>query len=343
MAEQVIQGPSSTEAAEEPPPSTTPLTQGPATEAGTGLAAAPPLVHDVLRSPGQPLEPALRANMVQRFGHDFSRVRVHLGAAADESVQELNATAYTVGQDIVFGTDQFAPETHRGQRLIAHELTHVVQQSGRVAMPAVQRRTYHSDFPGPGHPLPHTAGGETEEKPVAWSRKHTRGPRLLDGDKPSYQVWFDHILPPVPKGVTQLWQVVEVTKTFLTKTCEEKTEKSHVIDVVDIGKRANINDNWGWVETDDPCFAMEVNEATVGFDDQKSGYAQQTSVKATEKLAKDILTKMTGPKGTYSGTYTFAKSANCKDCSEQLKKLQEKHKVRNGEALQIDGVGSWTS
>jgi len=96
----------------------------------TGQVAAPPIVHDVLRSPGQPLDPATRAFMEPRFGYDFSRVRVHFGAAAARSARDVNAHAYTAGRDIVFGAGRFAPDTKEGQHLIAHELTHVVQQSG---------------------------------------------------------------------------------------------------------------------------------------------------------------------------------------------------------------------
>ena len=94
------------------------------------VEAAPPSVDHVLASPGRPLEPALRQDMGQRFGHDFSRVRVHADAAAGRSAQDVGANAYTVGHDIVFGAGRFAPGTHVGRRLIAHELTHVVQQSG---------------------------------------------------------------------------------------------------------------------------------------------------------------------------------------------------------------------
>jgi hypothetical protein len=72
--------------------------------------------------------------MEQRFGHDFSRVRVHTGAAAEQSARDVNAHAYTVGHDIVFAKDRFAPGTHKGRRLIAHELAHVAQnQSGDEA------------------------------------------------------------------------------------------------------------------------------------------------------------------------------------------------------------------
>ena len=94
------------------------------------MGAAPASVDRVLAGSGRPLEPALRQDMEQRFGHDFSRVRVHSGAAAEQSARDIDAHAYTVGHYIVFGAGRFAPGTHEGRRLIAHELTHVVQQSG---------------------------------------------------------------------------------------------------------------------------------------------------------------------------------------------------------------------
>jgi len=94
------------------------------------MYAAPASVDSVLASPGMPLEPALRQVMGQRFGHDFSRVRVHFDEAAEQSAREVKANAYTVGHDMVFGAGRFVPGTHEGRRLIAHELTHVVQQSG---------------------------------------------------------------------------------------------------------------------------------------------------------------------------------------------------------------------
>ncbi len=88
----------------------------------------PPIVQDVLRSPGQPLDAATRAFMEPRFGQDFSGVRVHSNAEAAESARAVNALAYTVGRDVVFGRGLYAPETGAGRRLLAHELTHVVQQ-----------------------------------------------------------------------------------------------------------------------------------------------------------------------------------------------------------------------
>ncbi len=93
------------------------------------LPDVPPMVHDVLRSPGEPLDREARAFMEPRFGHDFSRVRVHADSKAAESARAVNAYAYTVGQDVVFGAGQYAPGTSEGRRLLAHELAHVLQKS----------------------------------------------------------------------------------------------------------------------------------------------------------------------------------------------------------------------
>lgn len=87
----------------------------------------------MLRSPGQPLDAATRDFMGSRFGHDFSAVRVHTGATAAESARSVGASAYTAGRDVVFGPGEYAPHTRSGRSLIAHELTHVVQQRGQAA------------------------------------------------------------------------------------------------------------------------------------------------------------------------------------------------------------------
>jgi hypothetical protein len=104
------------------------LLQRKAVDGKEGMAVLP-IVHEVLRSPGRPLDPATRAFMEPRFGHDFSQVKVHADAQAAESARAVDALAYTVGRDIVFGSGQYALHSNSGQRLMAHELTHVVQQS----------------------------------------------------------------------------------------------------------------------------------------------------------------------------------------------------------------------
>jgi hypothetical protein len=104
-----------------------------------GQAAAPPIVRAALASPGQPLDPATRAFVEPRFGHDFGQVRVHTDATAAQSAQAVNARAYTAGQDLVFARGQYAPGTASGRRLLAHELAHVVQQQDSPGANVIQR------------------------------------------------------------------------------------------------------------------------------------------------------------------------------------------------------------
>lgn len=109
-----------------------------------GGPAVPDQVEDVLRSAGEPLAAADRSDFERRYGHDFSRVRIHADARAAESARALHAQAYTVGPHVAFGAGRYAPGTRQGRALLAHELAHVVQQQAR----------YRPDLPlelGPAH------------------------------------------------------------------------------------------------------------------------------------------------------------------------------------------------
>jgi hypothetical protein len=125
MADQVMEAPVHSSVSGAPP-----SIQRLATQTAGQMEAVPASVDQALANPGRPLEPALRNDMEQRFGHDFSKVRVHADQAAEGSAEDIDASAYTVGRDIMFGTGEFRPATPDGRRLIAHELTHVVQQGG---------------------------------------------------------------------------------------------------------------------------------------------------------------------------------------------------------------------
>ena len=92
------------------------------------LDAAPASAKRALATPAAPLQPSLRQDMERRFSHDLSSVRVHTDAAAEQSARELQAKAYAAGNHIVFGRGHYAPDTTAGRRLLAHELTHVLQQ-----------------------------------------------------------------------------------------------------------------------------------------------------------------------------------------------------------------------
>jgi Domain of unknown function (DUF4157) len=106
-------------------------------------AVAPPIVHEVLNSPGQPLDQATHAFFEPRFGRDFSHVRVHTDEKAAQSSRAIRALAYTVGRDIVFDTDRYAPSNPDGLGLISHELAHIVQQDAATpTTPKVQRQGY---------------------------------------------------------------------------------------------------------------------------------------------------------------------------------------------------------
>lgn len=111
----------------------------------------PEIVHDVLATPGQPLDEVTRAWTRSRFDTDFSRVRVHTDDRSAESARAVSARAYTVGRHIVFGAGSYAPHSAAGRRLLIHELTHVVQQ-GQV---------------DPGRHLPMTRPGDAVEVAAA--------------------------------------------------------------------------------------------------------------------------------------------------------------------------------
>ncbi len=102
-----------------------------------GTGEAPPVVHEVLSSPGVPLDGGTKELMESRFGHDFSRVRVHTDGKAVDSAIAVDALAYTVGQDIVFGHGRYSPGGSEGRHLLAHELTHTIQQGAAPPIPGV--------------------------------------------------------------------------------------------------------------------------------------------------------------------------------------------------------------
>lgn len=94
------------------------------------ISKVPPVVHEVLGSSGRSLDTQTRAFMEPRFGQDFSQVRIHTTGRAAESANAVNAVAYTAGRNVAFARGQYTPQTMKGKQLLAHELTHVVQQGG---------------------------------------------------------------------------------------------------------------------------------------------------------------------------------------------------------------------
>ncbi len=95
----------------------------------SAIATVPSVAQEALRAPGASLEPATRSRFETSFGFDLSRVRIHADPLAAVAARSIQARAFTVGPDIVFSAGRYAPQTGEGQRLLAHELTHVVQQT----------------------------------------------------------------------------------------------------------------------------------------------------------------------------------------------------------------------
>lgn len=163
-----------------------------------GPDTAPAIVHKVLRSPGQPLDKQTRSFFQPLFGHDFARVRVHTSGDAARSAKSVNALAYTVGHNVVFDAGQYAPGTPAGRQLIAHELTHVLQQgsgedAGRTLRvgPAGDQYEQQADQIAASVPAPRSSPGRDPLHPRAARRdrilplSNPAGPRVIQRQVPT--------------------------------------------------------------------------------------------------------------------------------------------------------------
>lgn len=127
-------------------------------------AGAFPIVDDALSSPGEALDAATRHFFEPRFGHDFENVRIHSDSKAAASARAVKAAAYTVGRDVVFGAGRYQPYFASGRHLLAHELTHVVQQSGGQQEPSGIGVMQRQPIAVSGSPVP-MAGPYTGNQP----------------------------------------------------------------------------------------------------------------------------------------------------------------------------------
>jgi hypothetical protein len=178
-------------------------------------SVVPALVHDVLRSPGQPLDAASQSFMEPQFGHDFSQVRIHADAQADESARAVNAQAFTVGRHIVFAKDRPPSNERAGRSLLAHELTHVVQQTKHSAMATPQF------FGGDEH-----TPAEMEANQTADAIGHSTSPRAVSAHpgtglhrKVKVSKPADLIPNPTGKGLVQT--NAATVQNYLSTLCSE--------------------------------------------------------------------------------------------------------------------------
>jgi hypothetical protein len=163
-----------------------------------GVNEVPPIVHDVLRSPGHQLDTNTRSFFEPRFGHDFSQVRVHNDASASASALAVNASAYTSGNHMVFGSGRYAPEKITGKILLAHELTHVAQQKSNA-----------DDLPARSNSL--TASLESEARQAAIETASGRSVRVgKSGNQPALHLspLSDEVMQAWPLGVEQVFELL---------------------------------------------------------------------------------------------------------------------------------------
>lgn len=169
----------------------------------------PPLVHDVLRSPGQPLDDETRAFFEPRFGHDFSQVRVHADSRAARSADAVGALAYTAGRSVVFAAGQYTPKFDSGRQLLAHELAHVVQ--GRHSLEGSAEAMRISQ---PGEPLELEADRAASRVMHPGSLEAASAPgSIVPGCAPSAPVIHRVPAPPSYKSVTG---TIDMTKLRFT-------------------------------------------------------------------------------------------------------------------------------
>lgn len=107
-----------------------------AAERSAAVAAAPPIVAEVLNTPGKALDSGARKTMAARLHHDFANVRVHADSRAASSAKAVDAEAYAVGSHVVFDEGKYAPHSSEGQQLLAHELIHTLQQANTAVHPS---------------------------------------------------------------------------------------------------------------------------------------------------------------------------------------------------------------
>jgi Domain of unknown function (DUF4157) len=156
-----------------------------ATQPAGPVRAVPASVDHALASRGRPLEPGLRRDMEQRFGHDFSQIRVHTDSPSAESARALHAQAYTVGRDIVFAAGQYAPHHQAGKRLLVHELAHTIQQGAVASTPTSGIRIVQRQ------PQPGPESGPCPRGEIRLGPGLPCSPRILSGRKcPTGQVEF---------------------------------------------------------------------------------------------------------------------------------------------------------
>jgi len=223
------------------------------------LDQAPPIVDEVLHSAGQSLDASTRAFFESRFDHDFSGVRVHADSHAAESARAVDAFAYTVGRDIVFGAGQYSPQTPSGRELLAHELTHVMQQRwigdapghpsiGPVDDAYEQAADQHAQQAGPGTQAGNL-GGSTA---AALLQRQPAAPQDDSKKKPAGEKTV--VTQPAPQKIpapeVKAAQKADAAKPASAKPATPDKEKKGVEGAVSVGVETETKPEEGKLKTE---------------------------------------------------------------------------------------------
>ena len=255
--------------------------------------AAPPIVHEVLAGAGRPLEPSVRDFMEPRLGHDFGRVRVHTDERAAESARAMDALAYTVGRNLVFDAGRYEPGTPAGRQLLAHELTHVVQQGAAAPFSA-----------GAGAAAPTTQTGgpavqramkfELQTSNLLWRTKGTARsllPRKYGPEVPKHKRYLHKGTHGKAATSTEEGTAVELqseahgfvefeTPSWHRDWCEVKERIQEAVDMVDAINNAPVVSTTGGVNTVEFPFNTSHLKKTTDF---------PKGLKSGEKLEVEIV------------------------------------------------------
>jgi len=209
----------------------------------------PPIVHDVLSSPGQPLDAGTLAYMEPRFGQDFSQVRVHTDEQAAESAQAVNALAYTVGRDVVFGPGQYAPETAVGRKLLAHELTHTIQQSNVNITPSGGlTASPHNLLRSNLHQIQRQSGGGGSSSVPFWLRG-VPNVRHIQGN--IYEIRLPVYGPALVGPYTELDAYLGNPAYIATMTVPQRLQAHHIVGGENLGDTPT-----GFTYNNAPCIGL---------------------------------------------------------------------------------------
>ncbi|WP_058187123.1 eCIS core domain-containing protein [Terracidiphilus gabretensis] len=218
-----------------------------------GPSSAPSSVENVLHSSGVPLDRSDRSFFESRFGMDFSKVRIHTGAEAASSARDVAARAYTVGDRIVFDSGQYSPHSAEGRKLLAHELTHVVQQGGASSSSAgpLEIGRGNDAFEHEAHHAAGTAGHKHHSMPARQAPVQKRSSRAVQryesGEHAKFGETGDELNALAPKAFMYKVKSGEVPKKIAQKFGITEDQLKEVN-----------KDKWHkWQLTDDPSSKVE--------------------------------------------------------------------------------------